>query len=239
MGVIRNFKETKNIMLSDKWIMFFSILPIIIGLVIFYFIGSYVYGDLLDWLKEISLSKVSNETGKGILSYIIGIILTIILYFFVSFTYVLFISIISSPFNDLIVRRIFIKLNKIEEEDIGTSFKKVMRKVFGIIFNEAKKISLIIALSVVAFIFGLIPFLVPVGILISAILVTVNFVDYAWSFVDLSFKDCVTNIKKDFFFYSLSGIIFLGLLSVPILNVVAVPIGVSFYAYRFGSVGKE
>jgi len=49
MGSLKMFKNSLLIIIKDKWVFLFSSVPIILGVLAYYFLGKFVYGDLLDY----------------------------------------------------------------------------------------------------------------------------------------------------------------------------------------------
>ena len=94
----RSFRVYKE----DKIIILLSLIPIIIGLGFYYYLGSYFCGDLLTWGNDYVKTSVSSDHWGSVLTWIVTGLLTVALFFLVNFTFVLFVSIVASPFNDLI-----------------------------------------------------------------------------------------------------------------------------------------
>lgn len=214
---------------EDKLIILLSLVPVIVGLAFYYYLGSFFYVDLLSFGNEYLQSNVTNENVGGVLSWILTGLLTIVLFFLVNWTFVLFVSIVASPFNDLISGRVerVIKGSISDSLDSERFFKKFLKTIL----NELKKISLIIIISIIAFIIGM--FFPPLAFIISALLLAVSFLDYSWSRKELSFGECLANIRKSFFSYLLTGSAFMALISIPIVNLVVLPYAVVYYSVLY------
>ena len=78
-----------------------------------------------------------------------------------------------------------------------------------------------------------IPFLAPIGIFLSALLMSSTFLDYSWSRNDFPLKNCIKNLKDSAFIYAISGLFFMGLFTLPIINLFALPFGVVYYTLLF------
>ncbi|WP_164848431.1 EI24 domain-containing protein [Halobacteriovorax sp. HLS] len=228
---IKTFSQTFTIFKKDKLIILLSMVPVLIGLAFYYYVGSFFYGDLLKLGNEFVKANVSSEGLGSVLSWLLTGFLTIALFFLVNWTFVLFVSIIASPFNDLISGRVERQILSLPANSLDS--ERFFSKFFKIIFNEAKKIALILFLSIVAFITGL--FLPPLGFAISALLLSVSFLDYAWSRKDLSFGECVTNVRSSFFTYLITGCAFMALISIPIVNLFVLPFAVVYYSALYYS----
>jgi CysZ protein len=238
MNFIKAFGQALKVMTSDKWIMLLSMIPVLVGAALYYWLGSWMYGDVLAWGNQWVKEAISNDSFGNIVSWIVGIVMTIVLYFIISWTFVLVISIIASPFNDVISSRVERAILGRSEESVGASFTQMFGRIFRILWNESKKIVFIIALSTFGFLLSFIPFLVPVSMLISATLLAVGFLDYSWSRHDMSFSACVSNLKASFLSYSLGGIVFLFLIAVPILNLFLLPYAVVYFTVLYADGQK-
>jgi CysZ protein len=234
-AIVQAIGKSFNIYKKDKLIILLSLVPIIIGLAFYYYLGNIFYGDLLNLGNEYLKTSVGNDKLGSVLTWIFTAVLTVALFFLVNWTFVLFVSIVASPFNDLISGRVEKALmGKIEDSVDSDRFFK---KFFKIIFNEAKKISLILVLSLIAFIIGL--FFPPLAFIISAMLLAISFLDYSWSRKDLAFGECVSDVKGSFLNYMLSGCAFMGLISIPIVNLFVLPYAIVYYSVLYYSKQME
>jgi len=223
---LKMFKE-------DKWIPIFSLVPVIVGATIYYFLGGYIYGDVLNMGKAWIETSVNSSGWGSFLYYIMVGILTIGFYFLLSWTFVLVVSGIASPFNDVVSRRVEKVLAGEVPEDIAASLSRMSLRFLGTIVNELKKIAFIIVLSILALVVSFIPMLAPIGVVISAILLAVGFLDYSWSRHGMHFRDCVNDVRKHLFSYGIMGGVFLALISIPIVNLFLLPFGVVYFTVLF------
>ena len=227
LGVsLKTYKE-------DKWIVIFSLIPIIVGGLFYYFLGNYIYGDLMTMGKQWIESSINSSGWSSVLYYLMAGILTIGFYFLLSWTFVLVVSGIASPFNDVISNRVEKVLLGEIPESVGKSMNRISLRFIGTLVNEFKKILLIMCLSLLAFGVSFIPMLAPVGVIISAILMAVGFLDYTWSRKNMHFKECVNDIRKNFFSYGIMGGVFLALISIPVINLFLLPFGVIYFTVLF------
>tara|TARA_R110000868_G_scaffold296349_4_gene556603 strand:+ start:10035 stop:10763 length:729 start_codon:yes stop_codon:yes gene_type:complete len=233
MSFIKAFSKALSVMKGDKWIMLLSTIPVLIGFALYYWLGAWMYGDVLAWGNEWVKEAISNDTWGNVITWFIGIIMTIVLYFVISWTFVLIISIIASPFNDVISSRVERAILGQSEQSIGDSFAVMFKRILRILWNESKKIVFIIGLSLVGFLFSLIPFLVPVSVVISAVLLAVGFLDYSWSRHEMKLGECIANLKASFMSYTLGGTVFLFLIAVPVLNLFLLPYAVVYFTVLF------
>ncbi|MCP4914118.1 MAG: hypothetical protein GY909_13485 [Oligoflexia bacterium] len=231
--VITSFRDTLKLYSQDKWILVISFIPVIIGIVLFAYFGSWFISDLNAWGEGLIKEKFESSGTQGFLiSLLLGII-TIAFFFIVNWTFVLVVSIIASPFNDIISSRAEKAMRGEEPLGIGQSFSKSFGKVFFTVFNEIKKVSMIIFMSIIALIMGFIGILAPLAYVLSAFLMAIGFLDYSWSRHDLSFRDCIADVKKGFFSYGLGGALFVILMGIPFVNLVSLPFGVLYFTVLF------
>ena len=228
MDTLSTFKTAFHIMKKDKVILFFSLVPILIGIVGFYFLFDVMFVDLKSWtMAQIGFSSAPDSVWGRVVGGFLTVLITVLYYFAINFFFVLFVSIVSSPFNDLISARV--EKNIISDSVTATSTDGIIQKIGGILLNEIKKICFIGCVSLVAVLLGLFPFFVPVSILLSSILLAVNFLDYSWSRQDLTFTQCLKNVKHSYFSYGISGFIFLSGFSIPFFNLLLLPYAVVYY----------
>ena len=214
-------------------------MPIVIGTLIYLVFGNYIYGDLLDAGKSYIKERFSSGgLGEFLIWILIGL-LTVAFYFVLSYTFVLVVSIFASPFNDLISSRVEHLLVEQKPVDITISFNRMMKSLMFTVINELKKIILILILNIIAFAMSFFGILAPISILIFSILMAVGFLDYSWSRKDLKFKDCLKDLKGSIFIYTLSGGMFLLLVTVPIVNLFVLPFGVVYFTVLFTMNSKN
>ena len=226
MKFITAFTKTLKLLKQDKWLIVLSLIPTIIGISIFSVIGKWIYTDLKLQLESYLISIFGIEC--GFLSYIVAGFLTLLLFFLINWTFVLLISIISFPFNDAIASRVHRQLvNKQNNDELG--FWESVKRMGPLFINELKKILFIVSLTVLALVLNFIPFLIPISLAMAALLVSIGFLDYDWSYRELSFKDCRKDLFGQWWTYMLGGFVFMGLLSLPIVNVFALPLGVIYF----------
>lgn len=228
-NILKSFTEIFDVLRKDKIIIMFSLLPIIIGIVLFSTIGAYVYTDGINWGERIIHDYITNDTWGGIVKYFFVALITAGFYFLISFGFVLLVSVIASPFNDIISERTQVVVSGKVNESLDTSIKRLITNFFKTIINELKKVSFILFISLLALVFSFIPILIPIGMILSALLMAINFLDYSWSRERLTFRGCLSNVKKNLLTYLLSGGLFLIIISIPLINLLALPMGVIYF----------
>ena len=223
--------KTFKLFMGDKKILLYALIPILIGMALYFFLGSWMLGDFYVIAKDFVAAKL-NMDSEGWLSYAIMAGLSVALFFIINWGFVLIVSIIAAPFNDLIVQRV--KRDIIDRDLKPEGF---FSRFFSIIANEFKKIGFIIFLGLIAFIFGFI--FPPIGMVIAFWLLSISFVDYSWSLEELTFKECLSNFKSNFISYTIYGAVFSFFISIPVINIIILPFGVTHYALTFYSKRKK
>jgi len=226
-------KKSWGLILSDKPTVILSALPIFVGSLLYYFLGSWIYTDLLPFGKNWIDSFLSGSSWGLFFYYAITGIMMVSLFFLISWTFVIIVSIIAAPFNDLISSRVEKLLLNEVPTGLSESIMGMVSKILNIILTELKKIVFIIILTLISYLLSLIPIFAPFAILISALLLAASFLDYSWSRHNLSFINCLKTFKSHFLVTSISGGLFLFLLAVPIINLLAYPFSVIFFTVMF------
>ena len=230
--LLNGFFLVKSVLQKDRIIILLALVPIVMGVLIYFLLGSWIYGDILgtglEWIK----SYLDGDFGETI-RYALVSLFTVIMFFLVNWTFVLIVSLLAAPFNDMISTRVEKVLVGLEMNTLDESLKKVTSRIFEIILNEIKKIIFIIILGFLAFGMGLFPILSPISLIISALLMAINFIDYSWSRHKMSFKECLFHLKSSLFVYGLSGGLFMVLLSIPVINLFVLPLAVIYFTILF------
>ncbi|MBT7609047.1 MAG: hypothetical protein HN576_04785 [Bacteriovoracaceae bacterium] len=227
--MVSSLKDAFVILQKDKWTLVLSFIPILIGISIYILIGKWLYVDALDWGTNLIETKVQGGWLSA-LSSIVVILLSVFLFFIINWTFVILVSFVAAPFNDMISRRVEKITNGQQPPELTESFKIMFARFGKTILNEIKKIIFLVLLTIIGL--GISFVLPPVGFIISALLYAINFVDYSWGRHDLRFGLCTQNIKNSLIPYTISGAAFL-LLSIPILNLFILPYSTIYYTILF------
>lgn len=234
--MIRSIKligKSFQILKQDKWILLFSLLPVGIGVGLYSVLWNWIFGDLLIKGNEWIQAQISSSGWSSFLYYIFAGMLGIFFWFLLSWTFVLFVSLVASPFNDLISSRVEKIVYKKELPAISESFSQMLKGLAKTLGNEIKKILFIVSLSIIAFGVSFIPVLIPLSFFISSLLMAVSFLDYSWSRHNFNFKTCMSDIRSSLLAYAITGAAFFVLVSVPLINLLTIPMGTIFYTMYF------
>ncbi len=232
-----SIRDSLRIMKEDKWIIFFSLFPVLIGVGLFSLFGHWLFTDVVDWAKGYIDGSISSETWGAFLYYVLIVFLSVAVYVVVSFSFVLIISLIASPFNDIISSRVASAYKGKEPESVQQSLMNMAKHFWGILLNEIKKVGFILFLTLIAVVFSFVPFLAPFGVILSAMLIAINFLDYSWSRNNYTFGECIKFLKSSVFVTIISGVVTMFFMSIPVINLFALPFSVIFFTIIF--VKKE
>jgi len=157
-------------------------------------------------------------------------LMAFLLFMLVSWTFVLMTGIISAPFNSVISARIEKKIRgEIPSENKSQGIKEVVAGLGRTLFNEFKKLTVIIIATILAMGLNFFPVLFPLALLLLALIMSSQFLDYSWSRHDLGAGACFKDVMGNFFANFISGAIFLLLVSVPLINVLVPAFATSYY----------
>ncbi len=228
-NIFSSFGVSLSIMMKDKIIILFSLVPILVGVLLYYFLGQLIFTDFLDWINGLVVAKISSDGLGKFIGYLITATLSVVMYFAVSWTFVMIVSLIASPFNDIISNRTEKNLLGEVPESIDKSLSRLFKRIGFTLVNELKKVSFILTMTIIALVLNFIPVLAPVSFILSALLLSVSFVDYTWSRKNKKFGECVSDMRNSFIGYTISGSIFIGLIAIPVVNLFTLPFAVVYF----------
>jgi CysZ protein len=228
-NAILSFQPAFSLIYKNKINFLLALIPVIIGITLYYFAGTNIYTFAMAKGDAFIKEYVGDGTYANISYYIVATVLTVVLFFLVNWTFVLVVSIIASPFNDILSERIEKIYNGEPMTEIGASISSRFGKILGILFNEVKKISFILSLTVLSLILSIFPVLAPLVIVISIFLLCMEFVDYSWSRHSLTFGQCVKDLWKHKLGYLIGGALFFGIVSIPLINLFVPSLATSFF----------
>ncbi len=221
------FFQALNLIFKDKVNLIYTLLPLSLAIVIYGFGISYAYGLFKEWLHVYLRSTIDSETIGFMAYYALIAFLTVLCFFLINWTFVLITSIIASPFNTLISERIAKTLNL--KPAPTASDRNFLARSLWIVILETKKVLLIALLSFVTIVVGYIPLLTPIALILTFLLISIQFVDYSWSRVDLKIKDCFKDTIGHLFFYIPAGGLFFLLINIPLVSLFVPAIATAYF----------
>ena len=233
-NILSSLRQAIKILFSDKVILISGIVPVLLGLAFYGLFGGLIYNSVFVEGREWIESTIGTGGFGTFLKILVGGLLTLILFVVMNLTFVIVVSAVASPFNDVISGRTEKALNGFAGADgEGGSFSHMFKALWQTLKNEAKKILFIFIFTIFAFFLSLIPFLAPISIIIYALLLSVQFLDYSWSRHNLKVSLCFKDIRSSMLTYILSGALFLFIMSVPLVNLLSLPVAVIYFTILF------
>lgn len=214
------FKDPVNILLFT--------IPTLIAIGVYILVGTFIVynaSTLTDYVKV----YMPHQMNSSFLTYVITAFLMFFFLMLMNWTYVILVGILASPFNDMLSSRIEKKLASETLPSKEQTWKELFSRLKQTFMNEIKKIMFIVVLGVLAFVMNYIPVLYPVAIIVSALLLAIQFLDYSWSRHNLNMRQCLIDLLRNFFPYSFTGFIFLLFVSVPIINAFVPAFATSYF----------
>lgn len=219
------FKDGTNFLLA--------MIPIGLGLSLYALVGGWLFGSVLNSGQKWLEGQIASQQWGSVIYYIALTLLTILFFLVINWTFVLLVTLIASPFNDLLSRRIDSIHRGIEAEKMHKMLAQMSTGLVKILWNEVKKIVVIFVLVTLSFILSFIPVLVPISFLLSALILSAGYLDYSWSRYDLPSKQCFSSLKHCWIPYSVVGFSYMLLLSIPLINLLSIPLAVTQYTILF------
>jgi CysZ protein len=228
-GIIRAFPVAFKMIVTDPVNFVLAFIPTLIALGIYLLSIVFIYAH-----SEAFMSLFRNYISPDQVTWmarILTAILIIFMFFIMSWTFVIVVGIIASPFNSVLSSRIEQKLvlRVIMDEDQAHAFSEVKKTLAQTFKNEIKKVLALILMSGLAFILNLVPFFYPVALFLIALLFAVQFLDYSWSRHKLFFSDCLRDALKNILSYSVAGALFLALIAIPLFNAFVPALATSYF----------
>jgi uncharacterized protein involved in cysteine biosynthesis len=216
------FKDPVNLMLF--------LIPATLAIVLYAILGGYFMSSALQWAEALIMQYVISKEASVILYYLVSGLLMFLFYLMVSWTFILCIGILSAPFNDMISRRIEIKLRgETQEQNKSKTLTEVFKSLGRILFTELKKILVIITLTVIATVLNFFPLFYPVALAMLALLMSAQYLDFTWSRHEMSATQCFRELFSFAPSNIVSGLMFLGLIAIPFINALVPAIATSYY----------
>jgi CysZ protein len=206
------------------------LIPGILAVVIYIVAGTYALENGMALTKVVINKYVLSQNANMFLYYFVSGLMALLLFMLVSWTFVLMIGILSAPFNSVISSRIEKKIRgQVPSDNRSQGIKEVVAGLGRTLFNEFKKLTAIIIATILAMGLNFVPLLFPVAVLLLALIMSAQFLDYSWSRHDLGASACFKDVMGNFFANVLSGAMFLLLVSVPLINVLVPAFATSYY----------
>ena len=227
--IFKSFPIALRMIFKDPVNLILAILPTLMALALYFSAITYVFWNSTEILGIIKTYVTSGDQAT-LLAQILTVVLIILIFFFMSWTFVFVVGIIASPFNALLSYRIEKKLlSEVVEEDKKKALEKVRLGLWASLKNEAKKVILILIIGTLTFFLNIFPLFYPVSLFLMALLLAVQFLDYSWSRHEMRFGACLREVFAHLIPYGFSGFLFLLLITVPIINAFIPALATSYF----------
>jgi CysZ protein len=232
-NIIASYRLAFHYIFKDSTNFLLAMIPIGLGISLYAFLGSWMFGTGMEQGQEWIQSHIASQNWGTIVYYLAITLLTIFFFLLVNWTFVLVVSLLAAPFNDILSRRIDRMHQGKECEKLHAMIGQMGAKLPAILWNEIKKISMLLILITLSFLLSLIPLLVPISFLLSALIFSAGYLDYSWSRYDVPAKKCFISLQKSWITYSITGFGYILLLSIPLVNLFVISLAVSHYTVLF------
>ncbi len=232
--ILKVFTKSLDVMFGDKLILLLSLLPIVIGVILYFSLGGWALFEVVSSSQEAISSFFSSDSWIiDIIVWVVGGVVLVALYFITSFTFIMVVSLFSCMFNDLISTRTEQKLVEDKVLPISESIKQMIKRFGSILKNEIKKILFIAMLATIAAVCGFTTILVPVSLILSWILIAIQFLDYSWCRHEMSFAECIEDLRRNFLSYLIPALGFSFVFAVPFLGLIFFPFAIVYFTTLF------
>ena len=225
------FGQSFQMIKQDRYIQLLCLVPVLMGIVLYYLIGNWIFNDLYTMGHDYISGKMGEGSFASFFGYILVGLLSVGFYFIINWGFFLIVSMIAAPFNDLISERVEKGLQNDEKDPIGLSMKRIFKNIVFLIVHQIKKFLFFSLIGIIGFALSFT--FPPISIFISAILLGVSFLDYSWERHLMTFRESLADLRSNFFSYGMGGGIFLLLISIPIVNLFILPLGVVYFTVLF------
>jgi CysZ protein len=206
------------------------LIPTFLAVMLYAILGYYFMASSLEWAQAFIFEYVISQNTSRFLYYLVSGLLMFLFYILVSWTFILVIGVLASPFNDVISGRIEKKiLGNPLHTDRSKTLKDVLAGLVKTLWNEFKKIIVILFITLIASLLNFIPIFYPVALILLCLLMSASYLDYSWSRHDLSVSQCLKDLMGQLLTNIFAGAIFLVLIAVPFINALVPALATSYY----------
>jgi CysZ protein len=225
MIIFSSIKLGLNLFFRRKINLLWAIIPFLLGIILYIAFGAWMFSMLKLFSEEILKISLVNKWSSGITFTTISIIVGVAIYFLFNWLFLLCVFFLSYPFHRLIAQNTQKELMVTTSNQNQFSLKELSNEIFKVLLN--------LFITLIVFACAAFPPTAFLALLGSALLVTIQFIDYPWSQNKLNFKDCLQDLKKNILNYLAMGGIGLFLMAIPLINVMFMPVLVSIFIVLF------
>ncbi len=209
--------------------LFLAIIPTAIAFGIYLLMIFWAFTSL-DTLTSYMQGIFPSAETAGVVGKILTGILILLIFLLMSWTFVIVVGFLASPFNSMLSSRIeAMLLGKSASDDRKSTIRDIIRTLGATFQNEMKKVVFIALVAGCTLVLNFFPLFYPVGLFFVALLLAIQFIDYSWSRHDYPFGECLKDLVRNIIPYSLSGFFFLLLITIPIINAFIPALATSYF----------
>lgn len=229
MARLKTLSQALRLITRDPINLFLAVVPTVIALLMYFFVVVWVFKSS-KYIELFLMDALPSKDAAGILGIIMTGVLILFVFLVMSWTFVIVVGLIASPFNSMLSSRIETMLaGKAVGENRKQTIAEMMKGLGKTFKNEIKKLVFIILVAAFAFILNIFPLFYPFGLFLVSVLFAVQFVDYSWSRHEMGTGECMNDVTRNIIPYSLSGFLFLLLVTIPIINAFVPAIATSYF----------
>lgn len=226
---MKTLGQALRLITRDPVNLFLAVIPTAIALLLYLFLIAWVFQHA-DYFSVLLMDYLPSKDAASWIGKIFTGILVLFVFLLMSWTFVIVVGLIASPFNSMLSSRIeTILAGRPVGEDRQKTLTAMARGLGATLVNEIKKLVFIILVAAFAFVMNFFPLFYPIGIFLVALLFAVQFVDYSWSRHEMGAGACFRDVLQNIIPYSLSGFLFLLLVSIPIINAFIPAVATSYF----------
>ncbi len=226
---MKTFGQALRLITRDPVNLFLAVVPTAIALFLYFILIAFVF-KRADYFSVLLMDYLPSQDAASIIGKILTAILILFVFLVMSWTFVIVVGLIASPFNSMLSSRIeTILAGKAVGEDRKKTLKEMSQGLGRTFKNEIKKLVFIVLMAAFAFVLNFFPLFYPVGIFLVAVLLAVQFVDYSWSRHEMGAGACFSDVLRNIIPYSASGFLFLLLVTIPIINAFIPAVATSYF----------
>jgi len=222
--IFTSIPKSLKLIYSDPTNLLLAIIPTVMSIVLYLLVVVATYRNSEKFIG-IFKGYIHTSEHADLLAKLLTGILIVLIFILMSWTFVLVVGIISSPFNTVLSSRIEKKLNP----DLKLPNRGVLQGIIFSLKNEFKKVLVILCLTFLAITLNFLPLLYPVSLFLTSLLIASQFLDYNWSRHELPFGKCFKEVTSHWVIYGISGFGFLLLVSIPIINALVPALATSYF----------
>lgn len=228
-GTLSSFPIALRMILKDPINLFLALVPSLLALSLYILAIVTIFSNT-DVVTSFMASYFENPETASWVGYILTALMILFVFLLMSWTFVILVGLVAAPFNSMLSARIERRLKGMPlESNRSRTLAEIGKGIGNTFANEIKKVVAIVFIGGLAFILNLVPFFYPIGLFLVATLLASQFVDYSWSRHDLSFGACLKDVTINILPYSVSGGIFLMLVTIPLVNAFVPAFATSYY----------